>query len=114
MQKFVDELSNWYVRRSRRRLWKSQSDRDKLAGYQTLYETLSTVSRLMDPFVPFMAEALYRNLADGKTVHRSDFPRAMQWHAGESACSIAHARPAAFSPAPSRRTPTTSRSRPCP
>jgi isoleucyl-tRNA synthetase len=68
IQKFVDELSNWYVRRSRRRFWKSQSDRDKLAAYQTLYETLTTVSRLMAPFVPFMADAMYRKRWTGLTL----------------------------------------------
>ena len=50
IQKFVDDLSNWYIRRSRRRFWKSQSDRDKLAAYQTLHEALRTVSALMAPF----------------------------------------------------------------
>jgi isoleucyl-tRNA synthetase len=74
IQRFVDELSNWYVRRSRRRFWKSQSDRDKLAAYQTLYETLTTVSQLAAPFAPFMSDAVYRNLADGRSVHLSDFP----------------------------------------
>src|SRR5207245_11018044 len=79
IQRFVDELSNWYVRRSRRCFWKSQSDRDKPAAYQTLFETLSTVSRLMAPFVPFMADAMYRNLSDGTSVHLSDFPEALPW-----------------------------------
>jgi isoleucyl-tRNA synthetase len=74
IQKFVDELSNWYVRRSRRRFWKAQSQRDQLAAYQTLYETLTTLSQLMAPFVPFMADAVYRNLGDGRSVHLSDFP----------------------------------------
>jgi len=94
IQRFVDELSNWYVRRSRRRFWKSQSDRDKLAAYQTLYETLSTVSRLMAPFVPFLAEAMYRNLSDGRSVHLSDFPEAMQWHDPEVEANMALARQA--------------------
>jgi len=94
IQRFVDDLSNWYVRRSRRRFWKSQSDRDKLAAYQTLYETLSTVSRLMAPFVPFMAEAMYRNLSDGKSVHLSDFPDAMRWHDPEVEANMALARQA--------------------
>ncbi len=94
IQKFVDELSNWYVRRSRRRFWKSQSDRDKLAAYQTLYETLSTVSRLMAPFVPFMAEAMYRNLSEGSSVHLSDFPEAIPWHDAEVETNMALARQA--------------------
>ena len=74
IQRFVDDLSNWYIRRSRRRFWKSQSDRDKLAAYQTLYETLRTVSQLMAPFAPFVADAIYRNLSDDQSVHLSDFP----------------------------------------
>src|ERR1700687_657932 len=94
IQRFVDELSNWYVRRSRRRFWKSQSDRDKLAAYQTLYESLSTASRLMAPFVPFMAEAMYRNLSEGSSVHLSDFPEAMPWHDPEVEANMALARQA--------------------
>jgi isoleucyl-tRNA synthetase len=74
IQRFVDDLSNWYIRRSRRRFWKSQSDQDKLAAYQTLYEVLDTLSRLMAPFVPFIADAIYRNLSQGKSVHLADFP----------------------------------------
>jgi isoleucyl-tRNA synthetase len=94
IQRFVDELSNWYVRRSRRRFWKSQSDRDKLAAYQTLFETLSTISRLMAPFIPFMAEAMHRNLSEGKSVHLSDFPEAMPWHDPEVEANMALARQA--------------------
>jgi isoleucyl-tRNA synthetase len=59
---FVDELSNWYLRRSRRRFWKSGEDTNKLAAYQTLYECLVTVAKLLAPSMPFMSEALYRNL----------------------------------------------------
>ncbi|HEY5167851.1 MAG TPA: isoleucine--tRNA ligase, partial [Thermoleophilia bacterium] len=62
IQQFVDDLSNWYVRRSRRRFWKSESDRDKLAAYHTLYEALVTVVKLLAPFTPFVAEELYQNL----------------------------------------------------
>ena len=62
IQEFVDDLSNWYVRRSRRRFWKSESDRDKLAAYHTLYEALVTVTKLLAPFTPFVAEELYQNL----------------------------------------------------
>src|SRR5215207_3512277 len=59
---FVDELSNWYVRRSRRRFWKAEDDADKKAAHSTLYECLTTVARLTAPFTPFVAEALYQNL----------------------------------------------------
>ncbi|MFL5802240.1 MAG: isoleucine--tRNA ligase [Roseiflexaceae bacterium] len=62
IEAFVDELSNWYVRRNRRRFWKAEDDADKQAAYQTLYTCLVTVARLAAPFIPFTAEALYRNL----------------------------------------------------
>jgi isoleucyl-tRNA synthetase len=94
IQRFVDDLSNWYVRRSRRRFWKSQSDRDKLAAYQTLYETLSTVSRLMAPFVPFLAESIFRNLSQGRSVHLADFPEGTSWHDPDVEASMARARQA--------------------
>jgi isoleucyl-tRNA synthetase len=77
---FVDVLSNWYVRRSRRRFWKSESDADKLAAYTTLYECLVTLSKLLAPFTPFLAEELYRNLVVSaspdapESVHLTDFP----------------------------------------
>ena len=58
----VDDLSNWYVRRNRRRFWKSESDTDKLAAYTSLYEALVTVAKLIAPMAPFTSEALYRNL----------------------------------------------------
>lgn len=80
IQTFVDNLSNWYVRRSRRRFWKSENDADKLAAYETLYECLVTVSKLMAPFTPFIAEALYQNLVRSvdanapESVHLADFP----------------------------------------
>jgi len=62
IQTFVDDLSNWYVRRSRRRFWKSAHDRDKLAAYQTLHECLVTLAKLLAPYTPFIAEDMYRNL----------------------------------------------------
>jgi len=71
---FVDDLSNWYVRRSRRRFWKSESDADKLSAYQTLYHTLVTLAGLLAPFTPFLADAMYRNLRGGQSVHLSEFP----------------------------------------
>jgi isoleucyl-tRNA synthetase len=74
IQRFVDELSNWYIRRSRRRFWKSQSDSDKLSAYQTLYEALTTTAQLMAPFAPFISDAIFRNLSGGGSVHLTDFP----------------------------------------
>jgi len=77
---FVDNLSNWYVRRNRRRFWKSENDADKLAAYTTLYQCLVTLSRLLAPFVPFIAEELYQNLTGSidseakESVHLVDFP----------------------------------------
>ncbi len=62
IESFVDELSNWYVRRNRRRFWKSEADADKQAAYSTLYTCLVTVARLAAPFIPFISETMYRNL----------------------------------------------------
>ena len=76
---FVDDLSNWYLRRSRRRFWKTESDSDKYAAYATLYEALLTLSQLLAPTMPFLAEALYQNLvrsvkADAPlSVHMTDW-----------------------------------------
>jgi isoleucyl-tRNA synthetase len=76
---FVDELSNWYVRRSRRRFWKGEDDLDKKAAHSTLYECLVTVTRLTAPFTPFVAESLYQNLVAGseapESVHLADWPQ---------------------------------------
>ncbi len=62
IESFVDQLSNWYIRRNRRRFWKSTDPEDKKHAYLTLYECLDGVHRLMAPFVPFIAENVYRNL----------------------------------------------------
>jgi isoleucyl-tRNA synthetase len=78
---FVDELSKWYLRRSRRRFWKSESDADKQAAYATLYEALTTLSRLLAPTMPFLAEELYQNLTRSgesdaiESVHLTDWPK---------------------------------------
>jgi isoleucyl-tRNA synthetase len=80
IEEFVDMLSNWYVRRSRRRFWKSESDTDKLSAYNTLYHCLVTVSKLLAPFMPYLAEEMYQNLVrtvdkDAPiSVHLTDFP----------------------------------------
>jgi isoleucyl-tRNA synthetase len=74
---FVEDLSNWYVRRNRRRFWRARSadDRDKLAAYQTLYETLVTLTKLLAPLVPFTTEAMYQNLVGDGSVHHCDYPK---------------------------------------
>ncbi len=89
---FVDNLSNWYIRRNRRRFWKpartmesggGEDDSDKEQAYQTLYTVLVTLSKLMAPFTPFLAEEIYKNLTDeeparmiksGGSVHLADYP----------------------------------------
>jgi isoleucyl-tRNA synthetase len=79
---FVDELSNWYVRRNRRRFWRSGDDADKRAAYSTLYTCLTTLSRLLAPFMPFVSEAMYRNLVAERdasapeSVHLAAWPEA--------------------------------------
>ena len=80
MADFVDELSNWYVRRSRERFWGEGMPQDKINAYMTLYTVLKTMSLLSAPFTPFMAESIYQNLVVGidktapKSVHLCDFP----------------------------------------
>ena len=82
IQEFVDLLSNWYVRRSRRRFWKSENDEDKLSAYSTLYVCLVTLCRLMAPYTPFVAESMYQNLVrsldgeEAESVHLDEFPKA--------------------------------------
>lgn len=77
---FLDDLSNWYLRRSRRRFWKSEADADKRSAYSTLYKVMVTSSRLLAPFIPFVTEAIYRNLVCSahphapESVHLSAYP----------------------------------------
>jgi isoleucyl-tRNA synthetase len=76
----IDELSNWYVRRSRRRYWRKEIDDDKRAAYATLYEALVALSRLVAPFLPFVADEIYRHLvppvdeASPESVHLAFYP----------------------------------------
>ena len=80
IESFVDQLSNWYVRRNRRRFWKAAAGRDKQAAYLTLFECLHTVNRLMAPVMPFIAETVHQNLVRGVdaaaplSVHMSEWP----------------------------------------
>lgn len=78
IQEFViEDLSNWYIRRARRRFWASELDDSKRSVYNTTYEVLAGVARLVAPFAPFIAEELYLNLNGEETsVHLADFPRA--------------------------------------
>ncbi|MCU0608347.1 MAG: isoleucine--tRNA ligase [Chitinispirillaceae bacterium] len=79
---FIDNLTNWYIRRSRRRFWRSENDADKEIAYGTLYHVLVEFVKLMAPFLPFLTEAIYRNLVPGKlagapeSVHLTDYPEA--------------------------------------
>ena len=83
---FIDDLSSWYIRRNRRRFWRSKDagDADKLAAYQTLYETLVTLSKLLAPMIPFLSERMYQNLVVNanssgdqsipESIHLCDYP----------------------------------------
>ena len=77
--KFVEDLTNWYIRRSRRRFWKSQNDGDKLCAYRTLRYVLVQLAKVAAPFTPFIADEIYMNLkgeSDPESVHLCDFPTA--------------------------------------
>ncbi len=74
---FIDDLTNWYIRRSRRRFWKSENDADKVQAHSTLYTVLLELSQVLAPYVPFVTEAIWRNLrsdAMADSVHLSLFP----------------------------------------
>lgn len=80
IQEFVDDLSNWYVRRSRERFWQKGMEQDKINAYMTLYTTLTTLAKVSAPFVPFLAEEIYQNLVISvdkeaiESVHLCEFP----------------------------------------
>ncbi len=80
IERFVNELSTWYIRRSRRRFWKSEADLDKKAGYTTLYICLTTLIKLLAPFIPFLTEEIYQNIVRSvnpeapESVHHNDWP----------------------------------------
>jgi isoleucyl-tRNA synthetase len=80
-ERFVDDkLSNWYIRRNRRRFWKSEKGADKDAAYQTLYQVLVTLAKLLAPVMPFLSETMYQNLVPrakerGESVHHCDYPQ---------------------------------------
>jgi isoleucyl-tRNA synthetase len=90
VEQFVETLSTWYVRRSRRRFWKNDSAADKQSAYSTLYTALTTVAKLIAPAMPFLAEELYQNLVRSvdetapESVHLSEWPVAMEEFIDES------------------------------
>ncbi|MDX1404883.1 MAG: isoleucine--tRNA ligase [Woeseiaceae bacterium] len=90
IESLVDQLSNWYVRRNRRRFWKSTDPKDKHSAYLTLYECLSVASKLMAPFAPFLAEHVYQNLvrtvdqSAPLSVHMSAWPKVNDAYDDES------------------------------
>lgn len=71
---FIEDASNWYVRRSRRRFWKSDDDSDKNNAYRTLHYVLTHLAQILAPFTPFLSEELYHNLTGGESVHLLDWP----------------------------------------
>ena len=81
MQEFLEDLSNWYLRRSRERFWKTGMDNDKVAAYLTLYECLATLVSLLAPIMPFITEKMYQNLVRSvdsnapMSVHLCDWPQ---------------------------------------
>jgi isoleucyl-tRNA synthetase len=70
---FMDDLTNWYIRRSRRRFWKSENDGDKLQAYNTLYVTLVELCKVLAPFMPFISEHIYRDLTGRESVHLDEW-----------------------------------------
>ena len=96
VQEFLEYLSNWYLRRSRERIWKPELDNDKLAAYLTLYECLTTLITLLSPFLPFMAEELYQNLVRSVneqaalSVHLCDWPQVNEELIDEQLTSETH------------------------
>ena len=89
LQQFVDELSNWYVRRSRSRFWAKGMEQDKVNAYMTLYTALVTTAKAAAPMIPFMTESIYRNLVCSidktapESVHLADFPTANESYIDE-------------------------------
>ena len=76
---YIDQLNNWYIRRSRRRFWKSENDSDKTEAYEALYIALKTFSQVAAPFIPFITESMWQNLRNDEdpiSVHLSDYPMA--------------------------------------
>jgi isoleucyl-tRNA synthetase len=79
MMDFLENLSNWYVRRSRRRFWKSENDEDKNSAYQTLYIVLVEFSKILAPIMPYISDEIYQNLTGEQSVHLADWPDANKY-----------------------------------
>lgn len=81
VESFLDDLSNWYIRRNRRRFWKSENDADKFVAYQTLYKVLLDLIKILSPIIPFVAERMYLNITkdddneNNNSIHLSSFPQ---------------------------------------
>jgi len=97
LEEFVEELSNWYVRRGRRRFWKNEDAKDRESAYATLYEALHTVALLAAPFTPFFAESLYQNLVRSvfpeapESVHLESWPKPEAQYKDEALLESMHA-----------------------
>lgn len=101
IEEFLELLTNWYIRRNRRRFWKSESDADKRDAYDTLYTVLVTLVTIAAPLMPFIAEAMYKNLTGGRSVHLADWPESSslamnrdvlrRMDAARRICSLGHA-----------------------
>jgi isoleucyl-tRNA synthetase len=70
----MDNLTNWYIRRSRKRFWKSENDGDKLEAYNTLHEVLVELTKVIAPFMPFVSEHVFKALTGKESVHLENFP----------------------------------------
>ncbi|MCE5249558.1 isoleucine--tRNA ligase [bacterium] len=100
IEEFMEILTNWYIRRNRRRFWKSESDSDKKDAYDTLYMVLVTACRMTAPLLPFTVESMYRNLTDKRSVHLADWPKPSELSLNETilrrmdavrrVCSLGH------------------------
>lgn len=75
---FMDNLTNWYIRRSRKRFWKSENDGDKMQAYNTLYEVLVQTTKIIAPFMPMLAEKIYKDLTNKESVHLDIFPNSIK------------------------------------
>ncbi|NQT34797.1 isoleucine--tRNA ligase [bacterium] len=76
---FIDELTNWYIRRSRRRFWKSEDDQDKASAYATLFRVITNLNRMLAPFMPFVSEVVFQNLERAYSSDKTDSVHLSEW-----------------------------------